>query len=59
MFDFSNLFNAMEDMFRVDYENRWITKDDLKTNVAQGVLSAEGYRKITGDTYAETTSGLA
>lgn len=51
MFDFSSLFGAMEDMFRVDYENHWVTKADLRANVGQGVLSADGYQRITGEAY--------
>lgn len=56
MFDFSSLFGAMEDMFRVDYENHWVTQEDLRANVAQGVLSADGYQRITGEAYEQKQS---
>ena len=49
----------MTGYYKNEYDWGWINKDVLQSYVQMGILSAEGYRKITGDTYAEPATGLA
>lgn len=44
-------------MYQMDYQFGWYTKDQMKNLVVQGFLSAENYKKIVGEDYvAETTN---
>ena len=45
----------MTSLYKNEFDWGWITKDILKTYVEMGILSAEGYRKITGDDYVQAT----
>ncbi|WP_276804862.1 XkdX family protein [Lactobacillus hominis] len=42
-----------EDMYRMDYQFGWLDKNGLKDVVSKGYLSADGYKRITGDEYAQ------
>lgn len=43
-------------MYQMDYQFGWYTKDQIKNLVVQGFLSAENYKKIVGEDYvAEPT----
>lgn len=42
-------------MYQMDYQFGWYTKDQMRNLVAQGFLSAENYQKIVGEAYVATT----
>lgn len=42
-------------IYKMDYQFGWYTKDQMKNLVVQGFLSAENYKKIVGETYVATT----
>lgn len=43
-------------MYQMDYQFGWYTKDQMKNLVVQGFLSAENYKKIVGEDYAAPTT---
>lgn len=45
-----------ENMYKMDYEFGWLDKAGLKSNVVAGYLSADGYKRITGEDYVEAPS---
>lgn len=38
-------------MYQMDYQFGWYTKDQMKNLVVQSFLSAENYQKIVGEAY--------
>lgn len=42
------------DMYKMDYDFGWYSKDQMKGLVAQGFLSADNYKKIVGEDYEAT-----
>lgn len=42
-------------MYQMDYQFGWYTKDQMKNLVVQGFLSAENYKKIVGEDYVAPT----
>lgn len=55
------MFFDMTPIFKLEYDLGLIDKATLASYVASSnmCITAEGYKEITGDDYAETTSGLA
>lgn len=51
MFDFSGLFDSIENMFKLDYQYGWVTKEALAGYVKANTLTADGYKRITGEDY--------
>lgn len=43
-------------MYQMDYQFGWYTKDQMKDLVVQGFLSVENYQKIVGEAYAPATA---
>jgi hypothetical protein len=43
-------------MYQMDYQFGWYTKDQMKNLVVQGFLSAENYKKIVGEDYVAPTT---
>lgn len=41
-------------MYKMDYDFGWYSKDQMKGLVVQGFLSAENFEKIVGEPYATT-----
>lgn len=46
-------------MYQMDYQFGWYTKDQMKNLVAQGFLSAENYQKIVGEDYERTDNQVS
>ena len=38
-------------MYKMDYDFGWYSKDQMRGLVVQGFLSAENYQKIVGEAY--------
>lgn len=43
-------------MYQMDYQFGWYTKDQMKNLVVQDFLSAENYKKIVGEDYVAPTT---
>lgn len=43
-------------MYQMDYQFGWYTKDQMKNLVVQGFLSVENYKKIVGEDYVAPTT---
>lgn len=43
-------------MYQMDYQFCWYTKDQMKNLVVQDFLSAENYKKIVGEDYVAPTT---
>jgi len=41
----------MYDFWELAYKNGWATKDQLKQAVVKGLITADDYKKITGEDY--------
>ena len=46
-------------MYQMDYQFGWYTKDQMKNLVVQGFLSAENYQKIVGEAYERTDNQVS
>ena len=43
-------------MYKMDYDFGWYSKDQMRGLVVQGFLSAENYQKIVGEDYVAPTT---
>ena len=43
-------------MYKMDYDFGWYSKDQMRGLVVQGFLSAENYQKIVGEAYVAPTA---
>ena len=41
-------------MYKMDYDFGWYSKDQMRGLVVQGFLSPENYQKIVGESYVES-----
>lgn len=41
-------------MYKMDYDFGWYSKDQMRGLVVQGFLSPENYQKIVGEAYVES-----
>lgn len=44
------------EMYKMDYQFGWYDKNQMRSLVVQGFLSADGFKQIVGEDYAPQTS---
>lgn len=53
-FDYSLFQQELEQQYKQQFDWGWLDKDTLKSYVAMGILSKDGYKRIVGVEYRET-----
>lgn len=51
-----DLLSLYENIYKMEYQAGMIDKPTVHSYVALGILSADGYRRITGDDYSAGTA---